>query len=171
MPLLSLIPSLLRVNVASSSTGPHPLLSHLERILLSGRVASDKYREQLPQVISDGGGAGELEEMVMWYALSYEKNDQLESQSKPGSPERMEELAADQKWLSTWFERMERRECVFSRLPPSDVNSPPGLQFNFCCTCSSLPFLVLHLRLLLRRNANEDRMTIHQSTILCLKTW
>lgn len=108
-PLSLLIPALLRVNVASSSTGPHPLHALIEHVLLSGRSASDKYRVELPQVIADGGGAGEIEETMMWYALSYEKNE-VETQARPGTNEYTEAILSDEKWRANWFERMERRE-------------------------------------------------------------
>ncbi len=132
MPLSLLIPSLLRVNVASSSTGPHPLPALLESILLTGRVASDKYRVELPQLIADGGGAEEIEELMMWYALSYEKNDNTECQSRAGTNERTEELLKDDKWRKRWFERMERREYVINTSPLMLAHVGPDWQFSSC---------------------------------------
>ncbi|KAF9031873.1 hypothetical protein BDZ89DRAFT_1131695 [Hymenopellis radicata] len=127
MPLSLLIPSLLRVNVASTSTGPHPLPALLEPILLTGRVASDKYRVELPQLIADGGGAEEIEELMMWYALSYEKNDNAECQSRAGTNERTEELLKDDRWRERWFERMERRELAVQLLLHMIILTLPGL--------------------------------------------
>ena len=70
---------MLRVNVASSSqslpTTPHALHVLLDQLLLSVRSSSNKYHVELPQILSDGGGAGETEENMMWFALNYEKAD------------------------------------------------------------------------------------------------
>src|SRR5262245_40738160 len=64
MPLNLLVPSLLRV--APAQTGPpHPLHALLEPLLLGPRAAADKYRVELPQILADGGGAGEMEESMM----------------------------------------------------------------------------------------------------------
>jgi hypothetical protein len=76
-------------------------------MLLTVRTSANKYNKELPQVLDDGGGAGETEEMMMWYALNHEKY--LE-ESEPGPSERGDEPWADQKWRLAWFRRMERRE-------------------------------------------------------------
>jgi hypothetical protein len=47
----------------------------------------------LPQILSDGGGAGEIEENMMSFALNYEP-------------------WIDEGWRKGWLERMERREYV-----------------------------------------------------------
>ncbi|KAG6850737.1 hypothetical protein H0H93_009360 [Arthromyces matolae] len=73
----------------------------------TARSASRKYRIELPQILSDGGGAGEIEETMMWYALSYEKADDdlwnRTSSIREGPWE-------DEKWRTRWLDRMERRE-------------------------------------------------------------
>jgi hypothetical protein len=93
MPLHLLVPSMLRVNVASSSQSPpitpHPLHALLDQLLLSVRSSSNKYHVELPQILSDGGGAGEVEENMMWFTLNHEKVGRTE-----------------------WLDRMERREYV-----------------------------------------------------------
>ncbi|KAG1843813.1 hypothetical protein DFJ58DRAFT_803976 [Suillus subalutaceus] len=87
---------------------PHPLHAFIEPLLLSLRAAANKYHNELPQILTDGGGAGEAEESMMWYALGYEKVD--------ASAERSEHLNRDDnamledKWRSGWLERMEQRE-------------------------------------------------------------
>jgi hypothetical protein len=109
MPLHLLIPSLLRVKVASSSqldpTTPHPLHALLDQLLLSVRSSSSKYHVELPQILSNGGGAGEVEETMMWFALSYGKPDAVDATHH-------EKPWMDEAWRKTWLERMERREYV-----------------------------------------------------------
>ncbi|KAG1790244.1 uncharacterized protein HD556DRAFT_1393737 [Suillus plorans] len=110
MPLSLFIPSLLRIrgtpNLAEDQ--PHPLHAFIEPLLLSLRAAANKYHNELPQILADGGGACEAEESMMWYALGYEKVD--------GSAERGEHLTGEdsamleEKWRSGWLERMEQRE-------------------------------------------------------------
>ena len=58
------------------------------------RASSDKYKTELVQILDDGGGAGEQEELMMWYAWEYEKVE--------GDDE--------DKWKKGWLERLERRE-------------------------------------------------------------
>src|ERR1700722_16068363 len=104
MPLNLLVPSLLRVNIASTSqsasnTTPHPLHALLELLLLTVRSSSNKYRVELPKILSDGGGAGEIEEAMMWYAQSYEKTGSIEEDDR-----------ACREGEVAWLERLERRE-------------------------------------------------------------
>ncbi|KAG0695151.1 hypothetical protein DFH29DRAFT_1083476 [Suillus ampliporus] len=54
---------------------PHPLHVFIEPLLISLRAAANKYHNELPQILTDGGCAGEAEETVMWYALGYGKTD------------------------------------------------------------------------------------------------
>ncbi|PBK66903.1 hypothetical protein ARMSODRAFT_938608 [Armillaria solidipes] len=127
MPLTLLIPSLLRVNIASSSQPTtHPLHVLISSLLLTSRSAANKYHTDLPQLLSDGGGDGEIEETMMWYALSYEKADESEGQSRPGSVERAEELWMSEKWRDKWLERMERREVLIQILLHFLILSLPG---------------------------------------------
>lgn len=114
MPIAELIPTLKLVNAPSASNGPHPLLALVEPLLLSGRKASDKYREDLPRALEGDGENAGTEESVMWYALSYGKK--TGSHSKGGSHERAAELLADNEWMKQWFDRMERREYVIQSL-------------------------------------------------------
>ncbi|KAG6918752.1 hypothetical protein DXG01_011943 [Tephrocybe rancida] len=105
MPLKLLVPSLLRVS--SDPSEHHALHAYLKPLLQTARTASRKYHIELPQILSDGGGAGEIEETMMWYALSYEKADDdlwnRTSAIREGPWE-------DEKWRTRWLERMERRE-------------------------------------------------------------
>ncbi|KAG5732729.1 hypothetical protein E4T56_gene16704 [Termitomyces sp. T112] len=105
MPLNLLVPSLLRVTAEPS--GPHPLHSYLKPLLQTARTASIKYRVELPRILSNGGGSGEMEETMMWYALSYEKaDDDLWTRTA----DIREGPWEDEKWRMRWLERMERRE-------------------------------------------------------------
>src|ERR1700733_11093988 len=116
MPLHLLVPSMLRVNVASSSqslpTTPHALHVLLDQLLLSVRSSSNKYHVELPQILSDGGGAGEIEENMMWFALNYEKADGDEDRTRLNSATHTEGPWVDETWRKRWLERMERREYV-----------------------------------------------------------
>ncbi|KAG6877131.1 hypothetical protein C0993_010083 [Termitomyces sp. T159_Od127] len=125
MPLNLLVPSLLRVTAGHAE--PHPLHSHLKPLLQTARTASLKYRVELPQILSNGGGAGEIEETMMWYALSYEKaDDDLWTRTT----DLREGPWEDEKWRTRWLERMERREfqiqilLYFLKLSLPD-HSPP----------------------------------------------
>ncbi|KAF7975015.1 hypothetical protein HWV62_10635 [Athelia sp. TMB] len=110
MPLNLLVPSMQRVSVASSSQpdppSPHPLHELLDQVLLSVRTAANKYHVELPQILADGGGQGEAEEMMMWYALNHEKADG-EDAARGGEEEGPWLNAA---WRKRWLDRLERRE-------------------------------------------------------------
>ncbi|KAF5372305.1 hypothetical protein D9615_009315 [Tricholomella constricta] len=105
MALKLLVPSLLRVPSDSADhSAPH---TYLKPLLQTARSASKKYNLELPQILSNGGGAGEIEETVMWYALSYETADEdvwTRTTAIGEGP------WVDDKWRSKWLERMERRE-------------------------------------------------------------
>ncbi|KAH6912184.1 hypothetical protein BKA70DRAFT_1266916 [Coprinopsis sp. MPI-PUGE-AT-0042] len=91
MPLHLLVPSIQRASPPASSTsdseppstsssacppsapGPHPLHAPLDEILLTSSSVTTKYQKELPQILIQGGGAGEMEETMMWYAVSHEK--------------------------------------------------------------------------------------------------
>ncbi|TFK38249.1 hypothetical protein BDQ12DRAFT_705609 [Crucibulum laeve] len=131
MPLQSLPSSIRRVNAPSSSTNstPHPLHALLEPLLLTTRHSSTKYHEELPRILADGGGAGEMEETMMWYALSYEKADGSDRVRDDNIEPWM-----DDKWRQNWLERLERREVQMQIMlymlklslpgPPSQEESP-----------------------------------------------
>ncbi|KAG6814264.1 hypothetical protein H0H92_015379 [Tricholoma furcatifolium] len=127
MPLNLLVPSLQRVS--SDPSQPHPLHNHLKPLLQTARTASRKYHVELPNILSNGGGAGEIEETMMWYALSYEKADEdlwtRTHNIREGPWE-------DEKWRARWLERMERREfqiqilLYFLKLSVSGPLPPPS---------------------------------------------
>jgi hypothetical protein len=96
MPLHLLVPSLLRVNAPSSTVHQHPLRTLLIPLLLTPRAATRKYHVELPEILVQGCGAGEIEESMMWFALGYEKVG--------------EDVGDDEKWRAQWLERLERRE-------------------------------------------------------------
>lgn len=104
-----LIPSMQRVNVASSSQAdppsPHPLHELLDQILLSVRASSNKYHVELPQILADGVGEGEAEEMMMWYALNHERDE-----DKPRGDSGEDGPWLDDAWRKKWLDRLEKRE-------------------------------------------------------------
>ena len=80
----------------------------MEPLLHTVRSATNKYHVELPQILADGGGAGEMEECMMWYALNHEKGDDAEN----GMYVNGSDLWTNDKWRSKWLERLERREYV-----------------------------------------------------------
>lgn len=74
------------------------LYATLNPLLLSVRAIHDKYHNQLPQILQDGGGAGEIEETMMWYSWNREK-PQLDATG--------EDIGK-----KAWMEKLERRECA-----------------------------------------------------------
>jgi hypothetical protein len=159
MPLHLLVPSLQRVSPPASSTsdsglpstssssaslpnvpGPHPLHAPLDEILLTSSSVTTKYQKELPQILIQGGGAGEMEETMMWYAVSHEKgfiayeqeasqsqtqwtgsqsqsqNNGFESQelgsqvTQDGEAIEIDEPWLNSRWRAKWLSRMERRE-------------------------------------------------------------
>ncbi|KAL5536204.1 hypothetical protein ACEPAF_25 [Sanghuangporus sanghuang] len=120
-PLSYLIYSLRRFFFQNSDENsiPHPLHSLLEPILLSTRAASDKYRTELVQILADGGGAGEQEEMMMWYTWEYEKTENGEDGT-----------IDEEKWRKAWLERLERREVMIQILLLMLKLSIPGMQLS-----------------------------------------
>ncbi|KAK7049733.1 hypothetical protein VNI00_005764 [Paramarasmius palmivorus] len=129
MPLNFLVPALKRVNVASGSSQPdspqpHPLHALLDPLLHTPRSAANKYNVELPRILSDGGGAGEIEETMMWYVLSYEKGDKeyeaIRDTSADGG------IWEDEKWRKAWLQRLERREVQIQILLHLLILSLPG---------------------------------------------
>ncbi|KAG1723723.1 uncharacterized protein EDB91DRAFT_1351125 [Suillus paluster] len=144
MPLSLFVPSLLRIRAAPDTTEdqPHPLHAFIEPLLFSLRAAANKYHNELPQILADGGGAGEAEESMMWYALGYEKTDA--SAERNEHLNREDTMMLEDKWRSGWLERMEHREVQIqillyflklslpgpcTPLPPVEV--PPTDNFSF----------------------------------------
>ena len=114
MPLHLLVPSLQRVNTPPPSdhgcTSTHLLHALLAPLLLTTRSSANKYQTELPQILNDGGGAGEMEETMMWYALTHEKAD---DETQSSLPESADGPWVIPKWRKKYLERMERREYVF----------------------------------------------------------
>ncbi|KAG7097379.1 hypothetical protein E1B28_004729 [Marasmius oreades] len=129
MPLKMLIESLKRVNVASGSSQPeeprpHPLHDLLDPLLHTPRSAAQKYHMELPKILRNGEGAGEIEETMMWYVLSYEKGNQEDD--VVGGTSNVIEVWEDDKWRSDWLQRMERREVQIQILLHFLLLSLPG---------------------------------------------
>ena len=111
MPINLLVPSLHRVQDASPQPpdSPHPLHAFLHPLLLSVRSVGAKYHTDLPQILAQDGGEGELEESMMWYALGYEMGEVGGPSTGVNNEDAiMLEEASRNKWL----ERLERREWV-----------------------------------------------------------
>jgi len=66
---------------------------------------------ELLQILQDGGGAGEIEESMMWYALQHEKADGREASDQVENG--ILEPWMDATWKQNWLERLEKREYVF----------------------------------------------------------
>lgn len=105
MPLNLLVPALRRVNAASSSTQtePHPLHALLEPILLTPRSTTNKYHIELPHILREGCGVGEIEETMMWYALThvYVEDDSIIDEHIV-----QEGPWVNEKWRNGWLEKM-----------------------------------------------------------------
>ncbi|KAF8883343.1 hypothetical protein CPB84DRAFT_1790137 [Gymnopilus junonius] len=124
MPLYLLVPSLRRINVPSTSSDAtvHPMHAFLEPLLLTTRFTSKKYLVELPQILANGGGAGEMEETMMWYALTHEKADE----DSDAAAENAEGPWMDDAWRQKYMDRMERREVQIQILLYSYKLSLPG---------------------------------------------
>ncbi|KAJ7065392.1 hypothetical protein C8F01DRAFT_1228746, partial [Mycena amicta] len=126
MPLRLLLPALQRVNVHFDASTTHPLHAKLERLLLTTRAVTNKYHAELPHILANGGGEGEEEESMMWYAVTHEKSEND-----------LEEPWLDDAWRTKWLDRMERREVQVQILlhllklslpgpaPPPDSSESP----------------------------------------------
>lgn len=108
MPLDLVVPSLERVKMLSTSTASsvHPIHSLIEPLLLTAATITNKYQVELPEILSNGGGAGEMEETMMWYAITHEK----EGNVIPNADE--VDIWMNNQWRITYLDRMERREHV-----------------------------------------------------------
>ena len=117
MPLHLLVPSLQRVNTPFDAS-IHPMHAFLAPLLLTTRSSGNKYHTELPQILTHGGGAGEMEETMMWYALTHEKADEETQNSLPESADGPWVLP---NWRRKYLERMERREYVIFLPKSRDV--------------------------------------------------
>ncbi|PPQ69371.1 hypothetical protein CVT26_002526 [Gymnopilus dilepis] len=124
MPLHLLVPSLRRIKVPSTSSDAtvHPMHAFLEPLLLTTRLASNKYHVELPQILANGGGAGEMEETMMWYALTHEKGVERPAEAL----EDAEGPWVNEEWRQKYMERMERREVQIQILLYCYKLSLPG---------------------------------------------
>ena len=105
-PLCSFVSALRRLPV--SSEGSEALHTALKPLLLSVEATEEKYRQELPLILQNGGGAGEIEESMMWFSWSREKRQPDEnSDGNDDSGNADEEV-----WKKAWMKRMERRELV-----------------------------------------------------------
>ena len=117
MPLHGFVHALRRITYASpnDTNAPHPLHAIIEPLLLTARSAAHKYHTELTAILAEGGGAGEAEEAMMWFAYEHEKHEAASSASgqpsnsqRSNDPESNED--ADAQWQARWLNRMERRE-------------------------------------------------------------
>ncbi|KAJ3857246.1 hypothetical protein EV368DRAFT_30704 [Lentinula lateritia] len=140
MPLDLLVTSLQRVQVASTSTDslstPHPLHALLDPLLLTARTAANKYQTELPQILDNNGGAGEIEESMMWYALNFERahsegqHERERTRTNTGSSCSTQSAESpiwvDEMWRAKWIRKMERREVQIQILLHLLILSLPG---------------------------------------------
>ncbi|KZT03710.1 uncharacterized protein LAESUDRAFT_659197 [Laetiporus sulphureus 93-53] len=120
-PLRCLIPTLLRAADQTPSTSEkHPLHGLLQPILLTPRLASQKYHSRISQILEDDSGTGDVEENMIWFALKYEKADEEEAAAAQG------DFDADDRWKHEWLARMERREVQIQILLHFLLLSLPG---------------------------------------------
>lgn len=126
MPLQLLIPSLLRASGDSpfGINEQHPLHALLDPLLLTPRSCTNKYHTEVPQILADEGGAGDIEEGTMWFALGYEKGDEQAEPIAGGFKDPTNDAA--EPWKKKWLERMERREVQIQILLHFLVLSLPG---------------------------------------------
>lgn len=117
MSLNYLIPSLQRVNAPSGSspTIPHPMHVILEPLLLTTSALNKKYRSELAHILSNNGGAGGMEEAMMWYAVEHDKPLDDDGHLSGKSPQKHGKDGEEgpwtiEKWRESYLERMERRE-------------------------------------------------------------
>ena len=98
--------------------------------LLSPRNTTNKYHTELPQILADGGGAGEMEETMMWYSVAHQK-----AQDDLVLPEDTDGPWVDAKWKDEYLERVEKRQWVFSLFISSiskDAVNLQGCRFKSC---------------------------------------
>ena len=105
-PLSCFVSALRRLPV--SSEGSEALHAALKPLLLSVEATEEKYRQELPLILQNGGGAGEIEESMMWYSWSREKRQPDEN----GDGNDDSGNADEEVWKKAWMKRMERRELV-----------------------------------------------------------
>ncbi|KAM6496536.1 hypothetical protein JOM56_007009 [Amanita muscaria] len=163
MTLSLLVPAIASASLALSQpdppTSPHPLHRLLEPLILTPRAASNKYNADLPQILVDGGGAGEIEEQMMWFALSYEKGDEHggadQSVNEGGGVEETEPWR-NEKWRKGWLERMERREVQIQILLHFVKLSLPGPKPPDEAEKSSEPARMLQRPYLARKSSRRQ---------------
>jgi hypothetical protein len=94
----------------------------LAPLLLTTRSSTNKYHTELPQILIDGGGASEMEETMMWYALTHEKADEETQNTLPESADGPWVIP---KWRQKYLERMERREYVIFQIQKRTISYRP----------------------------------------------
>ena len=81
----------------------------LEPLLMGSRAVTNKFHVELPQILSDGEGAGEIEETMMWFSLKHEKFANQDGMV-PGATAATEEPWLNETWKTEWLDRLEKRE-------------------------------------------------------------
>ena len=91
-----------------SPEGPEALHKALKPFLLSVVATEEKYRKKLPMILRDGGGAGDIEESMMWYSWKrqkYQPDGNGDGNDDSGK-------ADEEGRKKAWMAKMERRELV-----------------------------------------------------------
>ena len=104
MPLQQFIPTIRRV-VPSSDASMALLHSLVAPILRSVNDITNKYRNDIPQMIVNDGTGEDAEEAMILFAWTREKRS--EDSKDVGTEEEKES-----RWTKRWLRRFERRECV-----------------------------------------------------------
>lgn len=125
MPLRLLATSMRRMQAASASD-THPLHALLDELLLTVPSMKAKYRTELQRILINGGGAGDVEEAMMWYAITHEHAD-------------IQEPWLDVPWREQYLERLERREYVRSAILSTSLTSAQGSNSDHSVSFEAVP--------------------------------
>jgi hypothetical protein len=90
-------------------SNPGSLSTSLEPLLMGSRAVTNKFHVELPQILSDGGGVGEIEETMMWFSLKHEKVANQDAMIPSGAVA-TEEPWLNETWKTEWLDRLEKRE-------------------------------------------------------------
>ncbi|KAF9058789.1 hypothetical protein BDP27DRAFT_1505328 [Rhodocollybia butyracea] len=112
--------------------------SHL--LSLTARASANKYHVELPEILDNDGGAGEIEETMMWFALSQVKSNVEDQAERERTRSNGSENGAHRShlietpiwmnndWRLRWIRRMGRREAQIQILLYFLILSLPGPQ-------------------------------------------
>jgi hypothetical protein len=126
----------------------HSIPDSIFPLLKSARETQNKYHQELPKILAEQGGGGEVEESMMWYAWSHEKY---------AAPEGVDAEEHERQWRNKWLDKLEKRESVIHLKLVFRLTTFTGLRYKYCSTSSSLRPL-LHLK---QRRRSSPRQQNH----------